>query len=61
MCERERERKKGDPYVRERERRKKQDNNFFGRINEEMTMNSGGTAQIARQKLTCMFEMGQKS
>ena len=25
MCERERERKKGDPYVRERERRKKQD------------------------------------
>ena len=33
----------------------------LGRINEEMTMNNGGTTQIARQKLTCMFWMGQKS
>ena len=38
-----------------------QDNYFFGHINEEMTMNSGGTAQIARQKLTSLFWMGQKS
>ena len=38
-----------------------QDNYYSGRINEEMTMNSDGTAQIVRQKFTSMFQIRQKT
>ena len=38
-----------------------QDNYSSGRINEEITINNDGTAQIAKKKLTYMFWMGQKS
>jgi len=37
-----------------------QDNYSSGYINEEMTMNSGDTTPIARQKFTTMFWMRPK-
>ena len=59
--EKERKREKRERFVKKGKQNHIYKRSSLGRINEEMTMNNGGTTQIARQKLTCMFWMGQKS